>query len=133
MDLIRAWGFTHKTGGFYWVKLNPSAKSNDAFFIGLGYWTRANPNNACSPHAEARAAAPKTSHTLSSNPAASTAENRTPSEPASSACSTAPISNCSPAQPSQAGMPEAPEIGLFDNGHAPTTVNPRKPRRAHAA
>jgi N6-adenosine-specific RNA methylase IME4 len=25
------------------VKLNPNDKSNDAFFTGLGYWTRANP------------------------------------------------------------------------------------------
>jgi N6-adenosine-specific RNA methylase IME4 len=39
-ELIRAWGFTYKTVGFYWVKLN---KSGRGFFTGLGFWTRANP------------------------------------------------------------------------------------------
>jgi N6-adenosine-specific RNA methylase IME4 len=39
-ELMRAWGFEYKTVGFYWVKSN--ARS-DGFFTGLGYWTRANP------------------------------------------------------------------------------------------
>jgi N6-adenosine-specific RNA methylase IME4 len=39
-ELIEAWGFTYKTVGFYWVKEN---SSGDGFFTGLGYWTRANP------------------------------------------------------------------------------------------
>jgi N6-adenosine-specific RNA methylase IME4 len=39
-ELIRAWGFEYKTVGFYWVKQN--ARSS-GFFTGLGYWTRANP------------------------------------------------------------------------------------------
>jgi N6-adenosine-specific RNA methylase IME4 len=39
-ELIRAWGFEYKTVGFYWVKEN---KSGSGFFTGLGYWTRANP------------------------------------------------------------------------------------------
>ena len=39
-DLIKAWKFTFKTVGFYWVKTN--AKSG-TFFTGLGHWTRANP------------------------------------------------------------------------------------------
>jgi N6-adenosine-specific RNA methylase IME4 len=43
MDLIRAWGFEYKTVGFYWVKLNAKAKHDADFFTGLGYWTRANP------------------------------------------------------------------------------------------
>lgn len=43
MDLIRAWGFKFKTVGFYWVKLNAKAKHEADFFTGLGYWTRANP------------------------------------------------------------------------------------------
>jgi N6-adenosine-specific RNA methylase IME4 len=47
LEVIRAWGFTYKTIGFYWAKLNKSAPSrtyNDAsFFTGLGFWTRANP------------------------------------------------------------------------------------------
>jgi N6-adenosine-specific RNA methylase IME4 len=40
LDLIRAWGFEYKTVGFYWVKQN---NKSDGFFTGLGYWTRANP------------------------------------------------------------------------------------------
>ena len=42
-ELIRAWGFEYKTVGFYWVKLNATAKSETDYFTGLGYWTRANP------------------------------------------------------------------------------------------
>jgi N6-adenosine-specific RNA methylase IME4 len=46
-DVIRAWGFTYKTVGFYWAKLNklaaaPICRDTD-FFTGLGFWTRANP------------------------------------------------------------------------------------------
>ncbi len=44
--LIEAWGFTYKTVGFYWAKLNKTADPDgftaDDFFTGLGYWTRAN-------------------------------------------------------------------------------------------
>lgn len=47
LDVMKAWGFTYKTVGFYWVKLNPSAPSSGLepfdFFTGMGYWTRANP------------------------------------------------------------------------------------------
>jgi N6-adenosine-specific RNA methylase IME4 len=46
-DVIRAWGFSYKTVGFYWVKLNKSATQPvlgaSDFFTGLGFWTRANP------------------------------------------------------------------------------------------
>ena len=42
-DLIRAWGFEYKTVAFYWVKLNRVAKRDTDYFTGLGYWTRANP------------------------------------------------------------------------------------------
>jgi len=46
-DVIRAWGFTYKTIGFYWAKLNKSAAgpvyTEASFFAGLGFWTRANP------------------------------------------------------------------------------------------
>jgi N6-adenosine-specific RNA methylase IME4 len=46
-DVIRAWGFTYKTVGFYWAKLNKSAPQlvfdERSFFTGLGFWTRANP------------------------------------------------------------------------------------------
>jgi N6-adenosine-specific RNA methylase IME4 len=40
LEVIRAWGFTYKTVGFYWVKQNASGKG---FFTGMGFWTRANP------------------------------------------------------------------------------------------
>jgi len=43
LELIEAWGFKYKTVSFYWVKLNSAAKHNADFFTGLGYWTRANP------------------------------------------------------------------------------------------
>jgi len=39
-ELISAWGFEYKTTAFTWVKKNKKA---DSFFMGLGYWTRANP------------------------------------------------------------------------------------------
>src|SRR5688572_6378160 len=39
-EVIRAWDFRFKTVGFYWVKQNVKA---DSFFTGLGYYTRANP------------------------------------------------------------------------------------------
>src|SRR5215469_4770610 len=46
-DVIRAWGFTYKTVGFYWVKLIKSSPAlmydERSFFTGLGFWTRANP------------------------------------------------------------------------------------------
>jgi N6-adenosine-specific RNA methylase IME4 len=42
-ELIHAWGFEYKTVGFYWVKTNAAARSGNDFFTGLGYWTRANP------------------------------------------------------------------------------------------
>ena len=41
LELIRAWGFEYKTVGFYWVKLNTTAKHDADYFTGLGYWTRA--------------------------------------------------------------------------------------------
>ncbi|HEY3910559.1 MAG TPA: MT-A70 family methyltransferase [Stellaceae bacterium] len=46
-EVIRTWGFTYKTVGFYWAKLNKSAEPtvyrDASFFTGLGFWTRANP------------------------------------------------------------------------------------------
>lgn len=47
LEVIEAWGFAYKTVGFYWVKLNKSARAvyltERDFFTGLGFWTRANP------------------------------------------------------------------------------------------
>lgn len=39
MEVIESWGFTYKTVGFYWVKTNRDGSP----FTGMGYWTRANP------------------------------------------------------------------------------------------
>ena len=39
LRVIEAWGFTYKTAGFTWAKLN---KSGEGYFTGMGYWTRAN-------------------------------------------------------------------------------------------
>lgn len=39
-EIIKAWGFTYVSVGFYWVKQNPSGVG---FHFGLGYGTRANP------------------------------------------------------------------------------------------
>ncbi len=38
-EVIKAWGFTYKTVGFYWTKV----KKSGAEHIGTGYWTRSNP------------------------------------------------------------------------------------------
>jgi N6-adenosine-specific RNA methylase IME4 len=38
--VIRAWGFACKTVGFYWAKQNGGG---EGFFAGIGFWTRANP------------------------------------------------------------------------------------------
>lgn len=49
LEVIKAWGFKFKTVAFYWAKLNKSANvhvdaaNEKAYFTGLGYWTRANP------------------------------------------------------------------------------------------
>jgi N6-adenosine-specific RNA methylase IME4 len=40
IELIKKWGFKYKTVGFTWAKTN---KSCVGYSIGLGYWTRANP------------------------------------------------------------------------------------------
>jgi N6-adenosine-specific RNA methylase IME4 len=46
LELIKAWGFTYKTVGFYWAKTNKRANlealTPEDFFTGLGYWSRAN-------------------------------------------------------------------------------------------
>lgn len=53
LDVISAWGFTYKTVAFTWAKLNREfasyppeqqrADADKAFFKGMGFWTRANP------------------------------------------------------------------------------------------
>ncbi len=40
MNVIESWGFEYKSTAFVWVKKN---KISDSFFMGLGRWTRANP------------------------------------------------------------------------------------------
>jgi N6-adenosine-specific RNA methylase IME4 len=41
-DIISAWGFKYKTVGLYWAKTN----KDGSFFMGSGFWTRANPEHA---------------------------------------------------------------------------------------
>jgi N6-adenosine-specific RNA methylase IME4 len=46
LDVIRAWGFTYKTVGFYWAKCGQDVhgySDHEVWPIGTGYWTRANP------------------------------------------------------------------------------------------
>lgn len=43
LELVKKWGFTYKTCGFSWVKLNKKSKTP---FVGMGYYTRAN-NEIC--------------------------------------------------------------------------------------
>lgn len=47
LDVIEAWGFRYATVGFTWVKVNRSAGffgfAPADFFTGMGYYTRANP------------------------------------------------------------------------------------------
>lgn len=38
-QVIKAWGYTYKSVAFVWVKRN---KVSPSWFVGLGYWTRAN-------------------------------------------------------------------------------------------
>jgi len=40
MRVVNAWGFEYKTTAFVWVKQN---KKSSGFFMGLGRWTRSNP------------------------------------------------------------------------------------------
>jgi N6-adenosine-specific RNA methylase IME4 len=44
-EVLNAWGFTYKTIGFHWVKLNQDGSP----FMGNGYWTRANSATTGSP------------------------------------------------------------------------------------
>lgn len=51
LDVISAWGFTFKTKAFTWVKTNKGASTlgatePEAYFTGMGFWTRANPEDA---------------------------------------------------------------------------------------
>lgn len=50
LEVIEAWGFTYKSKAFTWVKTNRhadtmSAEDQDAYFTGMGFWTRANPED----------------------------------------------------------------------------------------
>lgn len=42
LEVIEAWGFTFKTKAFSWAKRN---KVGPGFFTGMGFWTRANPED----------------------------------------------------------------------------------------
>ena len=51
LEVMDAWGFTYKTVGFTWAKLQASMAmvpcetpwSERSFFTGMGYWSRSNP------------------------------------------------------------------------------------------
>lgn len=50
LDVIAAWGFTYKTRAFVWAKTNAGggdmpAGEDKAWFKGMGFWTRANPED----------------------------------------------------------------------------------------
>jgi N6-adenosine-specific RNA methylase IME4 len=51
LDVISAWGFEYKTVGFVWAKTNEGVHpkdhlwDNSLWFMGTGYWTRANPEH----------------------------------------------------------------------------------------
>ena len=40
IELMNSWGFKYKTVAFTWIKTNAS---NGGYFLGMGYWTRSNP------------------------------------------------------------------------------------------
>ena len=40
LNTIKSWGFEYKTNGFTWIKQNKKA---DTLFMGMGNWTRSNP------------------------------------------------------------------------------------------
>jgi N6-adenosine-specific RNA methylase IME4 len=42
LEVIKAWGFEHKTCGFTWAKQNGGG---EGWHMGQGYWTRANPED----------------------------------------------------------------------------------------
>jgi N6-adenosine-specific RNA methylase IME4 len=42
MEVLDAWGFEFKTRAFCWAKRN---KVGPGFFTGMGFWTRANPED----------------------------------------------------------------------------------------
>lgn len=39
LEVFKAWGFTYKTIGFNWIKLN---KNNNKVWFGIGYYTKSN-------------------------------------------------------------------------------------------
>jgi N6-adenosine-specific RNA methylase IME4 len=50
LDVITAWGFTYKTRAFVWAKTNRGggdlpAADDKAWFKGMGFWSRANPED----------------------------------------------------------------------------------------
>ena len=42
LDVMRVWGFTYKTCGFCWMKVNSTRSHVGPLWQGTGYWTRAN-------------------------------------------------------------------------------------------
>ena len=131
MDLIRAWGFTYETGGFYWVKLNPNANPTTHSSPASATGPAQTPNNACSPRVEARAAAPTTSNASSSNPRRQHSRKPDSIRTRIERLLDGPYLELF-ARSTKPGW--GAEVGLFDSGHAPTRRQPlQTPNPDHAA
>lgn len=123
-EVIRAWGFTYKTVGFYWVKLN---RSGTGFFTGLGFWTRANPEQcllATRGNPKRKSAdVPK----LVVAPAASTAVSRMRCTRSSNGSPMGPISSSSPARTARAGTPGEPRWACSTAARYRSAAGHRRP------
>jgi N6-adenosine-specific RNA methylase IME4 len=99
--VIEAWGFTLKTVAFTWTKLN--AKSL-GYFIGCGYWTRANPEMCLLATRGLPKRLGRDVRQLMVAPEDATAPSHPRSEPASSDWSADRMRNCSHAIACRGGM-----------------------------
>ena len=101
LEVIVAWGFTYKTIGFIWAK---TTAAGDRFPIGMGFWTRVNPELCLLATRGAPSASRPRSLNSSSLPAESTAESRTKLTGASKLFSTVRIWRCSRAIADRGGI-----------------------------
>src|SRR5208282_649217 len=109
-------------------------KSNDAFFTGLGYWTRANPEQCLlATRGSPRRRAYDVKRLVVEPPPPAQPKTRLHPNPHRALARRPPSRIVRPLNQARLGRLRLPKSVLFDNGHAPTAVNPRKPRRAHAA
>ena len=105
LEMTGAWGFTYKTIGFTWAK---TTAAGDRFPIGMGFWTRANPELCLL----ATRGTPKRKRPRSLNSSSLPAEREHSRKPDEAyerieRCSTAPTWRCSPSTDILAGTPGA--------------------------